>query len=78
MNVTDDAVRETHGAKCSKLELGGAEKLSAVVIWESDYAIHLKGCYETREITIWQARYLARKLYRLARRIEKRQEADNG
>lgn len=72
-NITDDAIRETHGMACRKIAAGGAEKPSAIVLWENHSHVFLNGCYEDRALTIRQARYLARKLYRLARRIEKRQ-----
>lgn len=71
----DDSIRETHGMACRKLtSTDKPTRPSAVVIWESDSSVIMKGCYEERHLTPWQARYLARKLYRLARRVENRSE----
>ena len=47
-------------------------KASCVTVWESERLIHIDGCYDVRSMTPWQARYLARQLHRLARRINAR------
>ncbi len=67
----DDGVRETHGCGCGKVTVGGI-KPSALVVWEDDNDIVVKQTAYEHVLTVAQARYLARKLYRLAARIEKR------
>jgi hypothetical protein len=71
MNVTDDGIRERHGMKCTQLT-GGSGNIQA---WEDEQSVRVEHSSSGgAALTIWQARYLARKLYRLARRIEKRQD----
>lgn len=67
--MTDDGIRETHGMTCTK---AASEKISAVVIWEGQQRVFLKGCFEERAFTAIQARYLAKQLVRLADRIDAR------
>lgn len=74
MAVTDDAVREVHGVRCILAD-GSAAK-SYIRIYEEDSYIFLDGKLSERAMTPWQARYLAAKLYRLARRIRQRTETE--
>lgn len=66
----DDGIRERHGCACvdqrdnSRCQITFHEVQEYVVI-DSNYA--------PRALTQWQARYLAAKLYRLARRIRQRE-----
>jgi len=70
--MTDDAVREIHGVACRD----NSAKLETVVIRESDSVIKFdKTIFGGTNLTPWQARYLAAKLYRLARRIKTRTDA---
>ena len=71
MDTTDDAVRERHGCACRDTS---DDTLSSVTVWENDSAVFLDSNYRVRAMTPWQARYLASKLYRLARRIRQRSE----
>jgi len=64
--MLDDGIRERHGVRCT---------IRPVTIQENDDHIALEGCFEERKLTEFQARYLAAKLYRLARRIRQRKEA---
>ena len=67
--MNDDAIRERHGMACS---VAKNQARSFVVVWEGDESIFLDSNFDVRELTQWQARYLASKLYRLARRIRSR------
>ena len=69
--MVDDAVRERHGCACRE---GAAHLSSSVTIWEGETMIYINGNSEARILTVWQARYLASKLYRLSRRIKNRQQ----
>lgn len=67
--MTDDGIREHHGMACRKEH----EKHSSVAIWEGEQYIWIDhDSMDDRKLTPTQARYLARKLYRLARRIDGR------
>ena len=68
--MTDDAIRERHGCACMKEQT----KRGSVTVWEGENSVWLDGDYYDRSLTPWQARYLAAKLYRLARRIRARSE----
>jgi len=68
--MTDDGIRERHGVACREREATASNVLG----WEEEQAVRLNDCSYTRAMTPVQARYLARKLYRLARRIERRLE----
>lgn len=70
--MDDDGIRERHGMLCTREDRKiGSE---VIVAERTDGSISLNGSYEERRMTPEQARYLARKLYRLARRIDKRSE----
>jgi hypothetical protein len=69
--VTDDAIRERHGVTARQ---DGFANPTAVTLVERDRDIMLARPASDVALTIWQARYLARKLYRLARRIENRNQ----
>jgi hypothetical protein len=69
--VTDDAVREVHGCRCRN----GAGISEVVHAIEGDQYITLGAGLREVRLTPWQARYLAAKLYRLARRIKQRTDA---
>ena len=71
MTTTDDAVRERHGCACREAP---GNSVSHITVWETDFGVHLSGSASVRDLTPWQARYLASKLYRLARRIRQRSE----
>ena len=71
MSAEDDAVRERHGCACREDSSEGA---SFVTVWETDGKVHISANSNVRNLTQWQARYLASKLYRLARRIRQRTE----
>ena len=75
MAITDDAVRERHGVSCREGTAGYSYNPSQVTIWEDEEYVSLGKTDEIRRLTPWQARYLAAKLYRLARRIRQRGEA---
>jgi hypothetical protein len=66
--MTDDGIRERHGMQCVEQEA----TTSNVLVYEGEQTIRLNSCAFTRKMTPAQARYLARKLYRLARRVEQR------
>ena len=69
--IHDDAVREIHGAHCQKL--GGAG-VTTITVTEKHGCVVVAAHGDDKELTPWQARYLASKLYRLARRVERRTE----
>ena len=69
--ITDDAVRERHGVSCRQQDTIA----SAITVFEGEEVIYLNSCAYTRNMTSWQARYLASKLYRLSRRVRQRGEA---
>lgn len=60
----DDGVREQHGFAVGD---------KRIIVQESGDRVWLDATYNAHPMTPRQARYLARKLYRLARRIEKRE-----
>ena len=64
----DDGIRERHGVECIEQEA----TTSFVLVYEAEQTVRLNACAFTRKMTPAQARYVARKLYRLARRIEQR------
>lgn len=71
--MTDDAVREIHGVRCrDNLASKGP---STVRISETDQGQILIRHDDSNGamLTRWQARYLASKLYRLARRLQERE-----
>jgi hypothetical protein len=70
--ITDDAIRERHGVACRQQN---NDTESQITVNEGEKYVHLNGNSYTRQLTQWQARYLAAKLYRLARRIRQRSEA---
>jgi hypothetical protein len=63
-----DEIRERHGMQCADDEA----KATSVTIHETDSFIYIDGGYHPRRLTPEQARYLAKQLLRLARRIEER------
>lgn len=66
--MADDGIWERHGVHVRTKGDG-----KDILIGESAAGeIWIDGSYETRLMTPVQARYLARKLHRLARRIEQR------
>ena len=67
--MTDDAIREIHGCLCRDKYSGKPDTIHAI---EGDEYITLGGGLSGVNLTPWQARYLATKLYRLARRINHR------
>jgi hypothetical protein len=70
-----DNIREYHGVACITVE----DKLSKVSIWESADGrgiIINHGDLRNRRLTSEDARYLASKLNRLARRIEERKDGE--
>lgn len=68
MSVTDDGIRERHGVDCRD----ASNNLECVVIGECGEYVRIDRAIGERFLTEWQARYLAAKLYRLARRIRAR------
>ena len=66
--MTDDGIREKHGVSCADHQMCR----SSVLISEREETILIDACYSERNLTEWQARYLASKLYRLARRLRAR------
>lgn len=71
MAFTDDAIRERHGMRCRDSN----DKTVSVLVWENDEYVCLDSHSYHRAMTPYQARYLAAKLYRLARRIKTRKES---
>ena len=70
---TDDAIRERHGLSCRSNTAG--EGVSHVMVWEREQGIVLNHENSFGAVmTPWQARYLASKLYRLARRVRQRND----
>lgn len=69
--MTDDAIRERHGVKTLADEV-----YEEVILREREQTIVLALGGNRAAMTQWQARYLAAKLYRLARRIRQRGEAE--
>ena len=70
MAITDDSIRERHGLACREPD----ESASNITIFEGEQYVFVDGNPRTRKLTQWQARYLAAKLYRLARRLLLRSE----
>lgn len=68
VGIVDDAVREVHG--CRARDKKG--NWSRIIVCETDSLIVLDGSFGDAFMTQWQARYLAAKLYRLARRLRAR------
>jgi hypothetical protein len=66
----DDGIRERHGMSV----VNDLEHRAPVWLDEQDSRIRLIECRHDRFMTPDQARYLARQLYRLARRIESREQ----
>lgn len=62
--MNDDSIRESHGCKCLS---------RSVFMREVDTDIIMEIVGGTAVLTRWQARYIASKLYRLARRIRDRE-----
>lgn len=71
MAITDDAVRERHGVACRK----DSHTAWAINVYESEEYVCFPASECVRQLTPWQARYLASKIYRLARRVQQRGEA---
>lgn len=69
--MTDDSIRELHGCKCMSISSTAYE--SCVIVTEGDDLIVINLFGNTATLTRWQARYIASKLYRLARRIRDRE-----
>jgi hypothetical protein len=69
--MTDDAIRERHGVKTQP-----DETYEEVILREREQTLTLSVGTSKVAMTQWQARYLAAKLYRLARRIRQRGEAE--
>jgi len=65
--TADDMVRERHGIMTSPEGSG-----NALQFFEADWTIVAVAFPTNRELCPEEARYLARKLYRLARRVEAR------
>jgi hypothetical protein len=70
----DDAVREIHGVHARQR---GYSDLAIVVVREREGTVVIDDIKNDVELTPWQARYLAAKLYRLSRRIRARQDAES-
>lgn len=68
--MTDDAIREIHGVRCR--QLGYANTMRVVTYEAGDDEIIMERPQADVSLTEWQARYLAAKLYRLARRVRQR------
>lgn len=68
--MADDGIRERHGMACR----AEPESESFVNVYEVEQTVRINACGSTRKMTPAQARYLACKLYRLARRIDQRQQ----
>jgi hypothetical protein len=69
----DDGIREVHGVRCRKAEFSTEKN---VIVRETDDGLIRMMDSGAVDLTEWQARYLAAKLYRLARRIKRRREAE--
>lgn len=67
----DDSIREKHGLACA--DPSGSR--GQVTLSEGETWIRIDSYSGHRDLTEWQARYLAAKLYRLSRRIRQRREA---
>jgi len=68
----DDGVRERHGCTInSQSNIGAFEDSTKILIRVSEYSSYWTSL--DASLTPRQARYLARKLYHLARRVEKRE-----
>lgn len=67
--MADDGIRERHGMAVTQ---HGFTSRLFVAVQEYESEVVLIGCSHDRAMSPAQARYLARKLYRLARRIEQR------
>ncbi len=65
--MQDDGIRERHG-----MTVNGR----GFILIERNQSMETPACAYDRTFTPAEARYLARKLYRLARRIEQRQAGD--
>lgn len=79
MPATDDGIRERHGCTC--LQGNTTAPIPASIhVWEGNQYVHVDAFPSSRQMTPEQARYLAAKLYRLARRVRARntEEATNG
>lgn len=70
--TTDDGIREVHGVRCRYADFTNPQ---SIVIRETDDGVHMSKPEANALMTEWQARYLASRLYRLARRIRQRREA---
>ncbi len=66
----DDGIRERHGCTCRDRITNG-ERFATLQERGQTVVVTVNDC----ELTEWQARYLAAKLYRLSRRIRNRREA---
>jgi hypothetical protein len=72
----DDAIRELHGVNTHQPDANWAGE---IILDERDGMIDLRlsSNRSKAHLTPWQARYLARKIWRLARRIEARTQQEN-
>ncbi len=71
MTIHDDAIREVHGVRCR--DRSSQELPSRIIISEGNEMVTIDRLdSDGRSLTPYQARYLASKLYRLARRIRVR------
>lgn len=69
--MADDGIRERHGVTARKVGFSNAHPLT---FWEDGQSIVLEDTRDDMAMSPAQARYVARKLYRLARRVEQRQQ----
>lgn len=67
----DDSIREVHGVRCRLAE--GVSGKNIIVRETDDGLVRIMDSGAV-DLTEWQARYLAAKLYRLSRRIRARRE----
>lgn len=68
----DDAIREHHGCACRD-KVTHAPRIASVFEDGDLILARMDDVY----LTEWQARYMAAKLYRLARRIRDRRQSNN-
>lgn len=70
--MSDDGIRERHGMTVRRPS--PLDSICGVFLVEREDHVELMKMDDGRVLTVPQARYLARKLYHLARRIDKRAE----
>lgn len=71
--MADDGIRERHGMRCTTQSNGYQQ----IIVREADDGLVCIDAYHyERQMTMREARYLASKLYRLARRIRDRESVE--